>query len=160
MKKDVVDLLLAEWQREKPQLQGEGLAVVARIINLANRYEQDINRLLKSYGINYTDFDVLATLRRKGAPFRLSPSQLQEAVILSSGAMTACLKRLEKQALLFRSASDSDRRGVDVQLTARGVELVDKTIPLRFKLAENATQALSAEERDRLALLLRKLSIN
>lgn len=158
MKFDLVDSLLAEWHKEKPALPGEGMAIVARVLNLANRYEVDINTALKAYDIHYTDFDVLATLRRKGAPFKLSPGKLQEAVILSSGAMTACLKRLEKKGLLLRMTSESDRRGVDVQLTAKGKKLIDETISMRFEIARHAVNVLSQDELDTLVGLLRKLS--
>lgn len=158
MQYDLIDTLLAEWKKEKPELQGEGMAVVARVLNLANKYEQDINGALKEYNINYTDFDVLATLRRKGAPFKLSPGKLQEAVILTSGAMTACLKRLEKRELLVRMTSDSDRRGVDVQLTTKGKKLIDDTISMRFDIASASVKALSPVELESLTTLLRKIS--
>ncbi|MDG6098443.1 MarR family transcriptional regulator [Alteromonas sp. ZYF713] len=158
MQFDLVDTLLAEWKKEKPELQGEGMAVVARVLNLANKFEQEISGALKEYGINYTDFDVLATLRRKGAPYKLSPGTLQEAVILTSGAMTACLKRLENRELLKRMTSESDRRGVDVQLTAKGKKLIDDTIAMRFNIASASVKALSSVELDSLTTLLRKIS--
>ncbi|TPV59982.1 MarR family transcriptional regulator [Aestuariibacter sp. GS-14] len=158
MYKDVVENLLADWRKERPDLDGDGIAVVARIINLANRYEQEINRFLKDYGINYTDFDLLATLRRKGSPFKLSPGQLQDDVILTSGAMTACLKRLEKKNLLARTTSESDRRGVDVQLTEQGKSLVDETISKRFEFATLSVKSLESNEQVQLANLLQKLS--
>ena len=158
MQSDLVDTLLAEWKKEKPELQGEGMAVVARILNLAGKFEQQISGALKEHGINYTDFDVLATLRRKGAPYKLSPGKLQEAVILTSGAMTACLKRLEKREFLKRMTSESDRRGVDVELTVKGNKLIDETISMRFEIASVSVNALSPVELESLTILLRKLS--
>lgn len=158
MKYDLVDTLLADWKEEKPELDGRGMAVVARVLNLAGKYEQNINTALKQYNIHYTDFDVLATLCRKGPPYRLSPGQLQEAVILSSGAMTACLKRLENRELLLRMTSDSDRRSVDVQLTSQGKKLIDDTISMRFDIALASVEKLSAKELENLTSLLRKIS--
>lgn len=154
---DVVDELLRDWRRERPELDASAMAVVGRILNLGRLLEADASNSLKPIGISYTDLDVLATLRRSGAPYRLTPTALRKSVLLTSGAMTACLNRLEARGLVVRSAQDSDRRSLTAALTAKGVRLIDKAIVPRFQEAERAVAGLSPREREELARLLRKM---
>lgn len=154
---DVVDELLRDWRRERPELDASAMAVVGRILNLGRLLEADANGSLKPIGISYTDLDVLATLRRSGAPYRLTPTALRKSVLLTSGAMTACLNRLEARGLIVRGAQDSDRRSLTAALTAKGVRLIDKAIVARFQEAERAVAGLSPREREELARLLRKM---
>ena len=160
MNSDIIDSLLADWAKQKPDMAGTGMAASARIIHLGNRFEQNVNQVLKTHGIKYTDFDILATLRRKGSPFQLSPGELQKSVILTSGAMTACLKRLENKGLVKRTVSDGDRRGVKVTLTTKGNTLIEESIAGRFALADKSVCALDESELSTLITLLRKISLS
>jgi DNA-binding MarR family transcriptional regulator len=157
---DVVDQLLLDWRRERPDLDATPMAVVGRILNLASRLEARANEALKAAGLSYTDLDVLATLRRSGAPYRLTPTVLRRSVLLTSGAMTACLDRLEARGLLTRAPEADDRRALAAMLTDRGHELADAAIGLRFAEAGEAVASLSPKERDQLAALLRKLGLS
>lgn len=154
---DVVDQLLREWRRERPDLDASAMAVVGRILQLGRLLEAGAGERLRAVGINYTDLDVLATLRRSGTPYRLTPTVLRKSVLLTSGAMTACLNRLEARGLIARSAEDGDRRSLAAALTAKGLRLIDKAIVARFEQADEAVAALTAAERAELARLLRKL---
>ena len=154
---DRVDKLLRDWRRERPELDASPMAVVGRILNLGNVFEARANHSLKGMGINYTDLDVLATLRRVGMPCRLTPTVLRRSVLITSGAMTACLNRLEGAGLVKRSLEDSDRRSLTAALTTKGRALIDKAIVVRFAEAKHAVSVLSAAEQTRLASLLRKL---
>ncbi len=154
---DVVDQLLDDWRRERPELDAAAMAVVGRILHLGRLLEAAANERLRGTGIHYTDLDVLATLRRSGRPYRLTPTELRKSVLLTSGAMTACLNRLERRGLVSRSASDGDRRSLAAALSARGLALVDKAIVARFEQATQAVATLGAGERTELARLLRKL---
>lgn len=155
---DRIDRLLADWQAERPELDTAAMAVVGRLLSLGRQLEARANAALKPLGLHYTDLDVMATLRRSGKPYRLTPTQLRDAVLITSGAMTACLDRLEGNGLIARIASPSDRRSSAAELTAAGRKLIDKAIVVRFDEAAQAVVGLSENERARLAHLLKKLS--
>jgi DNA-binding MarR family transcriptional regulator len=154
---DLVDMLLRDWQLERPDLDAAPMAVVGRVLHLGRLLEARANDRLKGTGLKYTDLDVLATLRRSGTPYRLTPTALRKSVLITSGAMTACLNRLEDLGLLSRSLEDSDRRSLTAALTAKGLKLVDKAIAVRFTEAHDAVAALSPAERTALSRLLRKM---
>ena len=156
---DIVSHLLRDWRRERPDLDASAMAVVGRILHLANRLETRANTALKDVRISYTELDVLATLRRSGAPFQLTPTALRRSVLLTSGAMTACLNRLEKIGLLRRIADSADRRSLIAALTAKGKALIDEAIAARFAEAEDAVAGLNQKERAALAGLLQKLAM-
>jgi len=155
--RDRVTRLLEDWRRERPDLDAQPMAVVGRILALGRALEARANGVLRPFGIRYTDLDVLATLRRSGKPFRLTPTQLCESVLVTSGAMTVCLDRLERAGLLERQAAEADRRRRAVALTARGLNLIDRAIAARFKEAGEALASLGSGERKDLAVLLARL---
>lgn len=154
---DKVESLLVDWRRERPDLDAEPMAVVGRILSLGRRLEARANTALKPMGLHYTDLDVLATLRRSGKPYRLTPTGLRESVLITSGAMTACLDRLEANGLIARRDNPDDRRSKSAGLTVAGTKLIDKAIVTRFAEAANAVAGLSARDRATLAGLLKKL---
>ena len=114
-------------------------------------------RALKPFDLDYSELDVLATLRRSGPPFRLTPTELARAALITSSAMTACLDRLEKRDLIARVRDKLDRRKHWVILTQHGKRLVDRAIGERFREAEEALSGLNAIERRQLALMLTRL---
>lgn len=156
---DLLDELLRDWKRERPDLNVAAMAVVGRIIHLSGLLEQQANTALKPFKLRYTDFDVLATLRRRGSPYKLTPTELRRSILISSGAMTACLDRLEKSGFLSREPDPGDRRGTKVKLTAKGKTLVDKAVAHRFDIAREAAKGLTTAEFTRLSALLKKLSL-
>lgn len=133
------------------------MAVVGRILRLGKKLEVRANEVLKPYALGYTELDVLATLRRYGKPYALKPSQLQRQILISSGAMTACLNRLEAAGLIARTATAGDRRSLTAALTPAGRTLIDRAIVTRFSEASDAIHGLTASERKQLAQLLKKL---
>ncbi|WP_052215681.1 MarR family winged helix-turn-helix transcriptional regulator [Sphingomonas sp. ERG5] len=156
---DIVDQLLLDWRRERPDLDASAMAVVGRVLHLGHLLESEVSKSLHAVGLSYTELDVLATLRRSGAPYRLSPTTLLQSVLLTSGAMTACLNRLEARGLIERSHGTSDRRSLSAELTAKGVRLIDGAIALRFEQAKQSVSGLSENECAELAGLLRKLRL-
>lgn len=159
VEQDVVDLLLQDWRRERPDLDASAMAVVGRILHLGRLLESDASERLRESGISYTELDVLATLRRSGPPYRLTPTALRKSVLLTSGAMTACLNRLEARGLIVRKPEAGDRRSLAAALTARGIKLIDQAIGTRFEQAAQAVSGLRTAERTELARLLRKLRL-
>lgn len=155
---DLVADLIRDWKRERPDIDASAMAVIGRILHLGGLLEARANQALKPFNLRYTDFDVLATLRRIGPPFELTPTRLRRAVLISSGAMTACLDRLEASEYIARRPNPDDRRGTIVRITAKGRELIDKAVVGRFAEAEEALSALTAKEAKLVADLLGKLT--
>ncbi len=157
MAQDLIDILIRQWKTERPDLNVEPMGVVGRVLRLATRLERRVSETLKPYGLTVGGFDILATLRRTGNPQGLTPTELMEAVMLSSGAMTNRIDRLEEQGLVERRPSPSDRRSLQVLLTAEGRKVVDEAVADRLDEAEGALCGLKGEERDQLADLLRAM---
>ena len=159
MKKDPFDAVRDQWQRERPDLDPSGVEVLWRISFIHKALRRAAVKRLSDLDLPNWAFDVLSALRRQGPPFELSPSALCEASILTSGAMTNRLDRLEAAGLVRRHPDPNDRRSLIVQLTPRGQELVDRALEIRFRRANEALGPLSVKERDQLVTLLRKLVV-
>ena len=157
MEKDIIDQLIDQWKRERPDLDARPMAVVGRILRLAALLDRRVNEALKPFGLAAWGFDILATLRRHGEPYAMTPTQLMEAVMLSSGAMTNRIDRLEKLDLVERQPSPSDRRSLRVQLTREGRKVIEKAIEVRFAEAEDALDGVSQRDRKQLGNLLRNV---
>ena len=158
MTTDLIDNLISDWKIARPDLDAKPMGVVGRILRLGKILEIEASCKLKPYQLQYTELDVLATIRRKGEPFQLNPKQLIESVLITSGAMTACLNRLENRKLIKRIPDPNDRRGKLILLTNKGKKLIDKAIEARFNQAQSALEELTNKEQDELANLLAKLS--
>jgi len=157
---DLIDTLLAEWQHTRPDLDASAMAVVGRLIRAGSQLRDSAAQALKPFDLLYTDFDILATLRRSPKPHRLTPSQLGQAVLLTSGAMTAALKRLEEKSLISRPTATSDGRVKTVELTTAGSRLAEKAAAVRFEEAHTRVTALNKADQAQLAALLRKLLLD
>jgi DNA-binding MarR family transcriptional regulator len=126
--RDGVDRIIEQWAQERPDLETTAMAVFGRVFRLARVGGDEVEKVYARYGIGRPEFDVLATLRRSGPPYRLSPGALAGSMMLSSGGTTARLDRLERAGLVERSPSPTDRRSVLVQLTDAGREIVDGAV--------------------------------
>lgn len=157
---DVIDMLIADWRRTRPATRPDAMHVVGRIIRLGRAWEEQVTRLLRPHGLSYSDFDVLATLCRIDIPHEMSPTQLQRNVLLTSGAMTACLRRLEASGLIERRSSSDDRRRLTAKLTKAGAAMVEALVDARFALADEALSGLSAAEIQSLTHSLRRLGMS
>ena len=157
---DIIDELVSEWKIEKPMLDASAMEVVGRLILLGKILEKRAGKALEHSKIHYTDLDVLATLRRNGKPYELTPKQLMNAVLITSGSMTALLDRLEKLSLIIRIGDKTDKRIKKARLTKLGIAVIDKAIQIRFEEASNSISILEPHERNALASLLKKLLLN
>jgi DNA-binding MarR family transcriptional regulator len=147
-----------QWRRERPDLDVSPMAVLGRLRQAATMISRTrLDPLFEKFGLQSGEFDVLATLRRSGAPFALTPTALYEATMVTSGAMTNRLDRLEKAGLIARTPHPEDRRGVIVQLTGKGRALIDEAVTAHVENEHNVLSGLTREEQDRLAELLAKL---
>ncbi|MEM0953073.1 MAG: MarR family transcriptional regulator [Pseudomonadota bacterium] len=154
---DLIDGLIADWRRERPDLDPEPMAVVGRLFRVYRQLDARLAEILKPYGLRYSEFDVLATLLRSGEPYELTPTDLQQAVVLTSGAMTALLDRLTRQGLVARSQNKEDGRSKTAKLTRKGVQLASKLIALRFAEAGIDVECLSAGQKQDIVQLLKTL---
>jgi DNA-binding MarR family transcriptional regulator len=157
---DHVDRLREAWARERPELDTEPIEIVARVGRLAQRLDRELERVFAEHGLTREGFDVLATLRRSGAPYRLSPTELYRTLMRTSGAMTNRLRRLEDAGLVRRVADAADRRGLLVELTPEGRRVIDRVAPLHLDNERRLVAGLDGDERAALAGLLRKLALS
>jgi DNA-binding MarR family transcriptional regulator len=157
MQHDSIDRIFAEWCRELPTLDASPVTVLGRITRLAGLVRRHVDEALKPYGIGWDLLDVLGALRRAGPPFCRTPTALYRACMLSSGAMTNRLDRLEHAGLVTRMRDPEDRRGVLVGLTEQGQQVVDQAIAAGWATQHRLMAALTPAECESLAGLLRKL---
>lgn len=155
-KLDAVDQILAQWNRERPDLDVSAMGPLGRLARLRTHLSREIDTVLSAHGLNSSTFDVLATLRRSGEPFRLSPSDLMATMMVTSGTMTNRIDQLEKQGLVERLPNPDDRRGLIVALTPKGRALVDEAVTAHVANQERLMAALTVEERNALDTLLRR----
>ncbi|RMA58018.1 MarR family winged helix-turn-helix transcriptional regulator [Ulvibacter antarcticus] len=154
---DIIDTLISDWKKERPDLDASSMHIVGRILKLGKTLEKRAGKALQESGIYYTDLDVLATLRRSGSPYELTPKELMMSVLITSGAMTALLDRLTKLDLIYRAPDSSDGRIRRAGLTQKGIEIIDKAIETRFSEATTSVQTLNNSEKEQLSDLLKKL---
>ena len=157
MHQDALDRIVGEWQEVRPDLNPSPLAVLGRLQRLAGMVRRRVDTILKPYGLAWELLDVLGTLRRAGPPFRRTPTALYRACMLSSGAMTNRIDRLEGAGLVSRVPDPEDRRGILVGLTARGLEVVDEAIAAVWATQAQLVAGLTETEREHLSTLLRTL---
>jgi DNA-binding MarR family transcriptional regulator len=153
---DGVDLIIEQWAHERPDLDTTAMAVFGRIFRLSRLAGDQVERAYAAHGIGRPEFDVLATLRRAGQPYQLSPGQLAASMMLSTGGTTARLDRLEKIGLIERSPSPTDRRGILVRLTDRGFETVERAVGAGLAEQERLLAHLTQAKRRQLDELLRE----
>ena len=157
MARDVIDELQEGWGRQRPDLDSDAMGVVLRIQALEKVLGDQAADRLRDFGLHWWQYDVLATLRRQGEPFRMTASDLAEASRLTSGAMTNRIDRLERSGLVRRDPDPADGRRVLVQLTAQGRRLVEKAMAARFEIAAAALSCLRPQQRRQLSDLLRRM---
>ena len=157
VKKGPVDLMIEQWARERPDLDSSSLEVLQRINRLARVAEERADRVLSAFGLSDVEFHLLAAIRTSpgGQP---SPRDLLGPLMVTSGGLTGRIDRLEKAMLVERVANPSDRRGVLLQLSRKGREVVDR-VTAEYLANQNTilSEALEQEERETLARLLRRL---
>jgi len=154
-KPDIIDDLLGAWREARPDLDAAPLGLVGRVLVLARRLERRVDVALAKHGLSLGQFDILATLRRAADAPGLTPTQLLQSVMLTSGGMTNRLDKLEQAGLIARKPDPTDRRGVIVALTAKGRRLIDAATATRFAEAQAALPALSARDRGKMEAMLR-----
>jgi len=160
VKEDEIDRIVREWNRERPELDVSATQVLQRITRIYLLQSSSFAEIFSRFDLTFGEYEVLAALVRSGPPHQLSPSQLVGALVLSSGAMTNRIDRVEAAGLVRRLPDPDDRRGTLVALTDRGRHVVDEAVVAHLENEEQLLSALSVGERRKLADLLRKLLLS
>ncbi|MFH8896160.1 MarR family winged helix-turn-helix transcriptional regulator [Streptomyces coeruleorubidus] len=156
-RKDPVDAIIDQWATVRPDLDTAAMEVFGRIYRLSRAMGERTEKAYARFGIGRGEFDVLATLRRTGEPYTLSPRQLSATLMLTTGGMTGRLDKLERAGLLHRSPDPHDRRGLKVTLTDKGLELIDEAVGAGLAVQTEALSGLDDGQAGQLAELLREL---
>jgi len=157
---DHIDRLRGQWARELPGLDTEPMAILGRAYRLSNLVRGSIEATFAGFGLDRGEFDVIATLRRSGPPYRLTPTELYSLLMITSGGLTHRLDRLEKAGLIQREKSPRDGRSLLVGLTRAGVARAEEAFRADMANESSFLQALGAKERKMLTGLLRKLIVS
>lgn len=156
MTADYIDRFTGEWRQSRPEMAVEPVAGLLRVIRLAGLLERELADIAFDFGLKPAQFQVLAALRRLH-PAPVTPKQLVDAAILTSGALTPVLDRLERTGHLSRRPDSGDRRSVLIELTEQGKALIESALDQRMARHRDLVAGLSAGEHEQLSALLRKL---
>jgi DNA-binding MarR family transcriptional regulator len=157
MRTDAVDRMVREWTERDAQLDVSPLEVVGRLLLSASHLERTLVDVLRPLGLSYGDFDVINTLRRRNVPSGLNPGELARSLLITTGAMTTRLDRLERNGMITRTADPADRRGVLVQLTRKGERLAEQALAAVLAVDEEFLEPLGRRDRELVAAALRRL---
>jgi len=154
---DLIDVILGQWRAMRPELDPSPIDVLGRLHRAYLRYQTLTGRVFEAYGLNAAAFDVLVTLRRSGAPYRMSARELGAVSLLTSAGVTLRLDRLERSGHIVRERSAEDRRVVYSRLTDKGLAVIERILPEHLANEERMLAGMTQAERARLAKLLRAL---
>jgi len=157
---DSVDRIIDGWARERPDLDVSPIGVVTRIARLRQHLDTGVETLLAEYGLSGPDFRVIVALRRAGPPHAMTQARLMGDLALTSGTVSVRVDRLAERGIVVREPAAGDRRAQLVRLTAEGLRLFDELAPRHLANEDRLLSALSREERELLAGLLRRLLVS
>ena len=159
--RDVVDHVQEQWAAERPELDTSAFSVIGRVSRLSRIIDKRLVENFEAHGLDGDwMFDVLMTLRRAGEPYQLTAGELVRQTMVTTGAMTNRIDRLEERGYVKRIADPGDRRVVLVRLTPEGREIVDETAVAHYRLERELLQGLTPQQRDKLAATMRSLLID
>ncbi len=151
-----VDAVLNQWRRERPDLDVGPMGLTGRLKRIGRHLEREMEKTFVAHGLNLASFDVLATLRRAGSPYRLSPGDLINNTMVTSGTMTHRVDQLVKSGFVERTKNPDDGRGVLIELTARGFKVIDPAVTDHVANLARLTGGLTESEVRRLDRLLKR----
>lgn len=160
MDKDKVDRIITQWNNELPELNTTSMAILGRLSIVEKYIERSLQDNFANYNINSGEFDVLATLRRSGEPYRLKPTELFNLLMITSGAMTNRIDTLEKKGFVIREHDKIDRRAVYVKLTEEGLNLINTAVFKHVEMENSTLSALDEKEKQLLSQLLKKIVLS
>ena len=156
---DLADEILADWSKQRPDIDCYGKAIVCRMLRFYSRYISILEKSLKPLNIAPNVFSVLVTIRRRGKTAEVNVKNVIQEVLVTSGAMSNLLTRLIDDGLIKKRADDHDARSMLIKLTPKGLKLVDQAMEIQAACERKLTHSLSQAERKQLAGLLKKLPL-
>jgi len=157
MPDDHLDRIRHQWHRERPDLDTQAMGILGRIYRLAAAAGPAMGQTFAAHGLKGYEFDVLATLRRNGEPFRMSPGALAADLLITSGGMTARLDGLEQCGLIERAINPTDHRARLVSLTEHGLTVVDAAVDAAVDAQQRLVNGMAEDRRQLVDDLLREL---
>ena len=157
---DKVDKIIKQWNQERPDIDADSMRLIGRFKKVDQFFKLAMAKTFAEHNLNAANFDVLATLRRSGSPYALSPNALVTSTMVTSGTMTNRIDQLIKSGLVERVKNPNDGRSVDVSLTKVGFELIDSVLPDHIKTQDKLVSCLSQNEKKMFNEVLRKLLID
>ena len=155
---DQVDRIIEQWHAEKPELDVSSMATLGRLSRTTLVVESRLAETFARHGLDAPSFDVLATLLRTGAPYRIAPLELAREAMISTSAVAQRLNKLESRGFVTREANPDDGRGTLVSLTGTGKDLIESTLPDHLETERAITAVLSTDEQALLGMLLQRIS--
>ncbi|WP_025898361.1 MarR family winged helix-turn-helix transcriptional regulator [Sneathiella glossodoripedis] len=153
---DHVDKIAKQWNTERPDLDVGAMEIVGRFGRITNHLRDAMGKTFADYGLNGASFDVLATLRRSGQPYALSPGELIKATMVTSGTMTNRIDQLVKAGLVARVKNREDARSFVISLTDKGFDLIERVVGEHVKTQQKLVEGLTPDEALQLNELLKK----
>lgn len=144
--RDSVDAILDQWRRERPDLDVAPMGPIGRLKRCSALLQRELDRSFAEFGLSAWEFDMLATLRRSGAPYCLAPTALFMSMMVTSGTMTHRLQRLEANGWVERVANLDDARSMLVRLAPAGLELIDRAVKAHVENEQRILAAMSASD--------------
>jgi len=141
-----VDTVLEQWNKEKPDLDVSSMGLTGRLKRIGRLLEREMEKVFNEHGLTLANFDVLATLRRSGSPYRLSPGELLQKTMVTSGTMTHRVDQLVKANLVQRVQNPDDGRSVLIELTQGGLKLIDSAVIHHVANLDRLTGSLNENE--------------
>ena len=160
MEQDSVDRIRRAWQQQDPNLDSSSLEITGRLLLCAGYYERAVGPVLQRFGLSIADFDVLNTLRRLGDQHGSKPSDMARSSLITTGAMTSRLDRLERAELIRRTPDPADRRGVFVCLTPQGSKVARQALHELLATNQAFLEPLDGQQRDSIASALKQLLLH
>jgi DNA-binding MarR family transcriptional regulator len=157
MTHDLTDRVLGGWLDARPELEVAALQVTARLSRIGPLLAKRQEAVFDRFGLNRGEVGALSALRIAGPPHQLSPTRLGKGLMLSSAGVTSRIDRLERRGLVRRLPDPDDRRGVIVELTEKGMEVVDAAVAALAISDRELLGRLDPEEATQLEGLLRKV---
>jgi DNA-binding MarR family transcriptional regulator len=153
---DHVDRLIAKWGKERPDYDLAPVQIIGRLARIVEYVDRALEAKFAEFGISRATFDVLATLRRSGPPYKLSQRELMKSLLRTSGSISVRIDAMERDGLVTREADSDDRRATLVAITGKGIALVEEIVPHHLLNEERLLSVFTAQERSDLIRLLRK----
>lgn len=154
---DHVDRVVAQWAAERPDVDAGPIRIIGRVSRLSREIDHRLKAVFNAHGLEAWEYDLLASLRRLGPPYELTAGEITESLMITSGAVTNRIDRLEGRGYVERVKADGDQRFVRVRLTPAGRAVMDETLPAHLAGEEQLLAGLTPTERRQLERLLRKL---